>query len=323
MRVRSLVGAAMLTASLAAPAVAQRDFSGVEFEVTHVSGAVWVLISGAGGNIGVSSGPDGVLMVDDQFAPLADKIRAALREAGQTGMAAEPKFLLNTHWHGDHTGGNVEFGERATIVAHTNVRERLVSSQNEDGNAVPVALPVITFDESLSIHFNGEEIRAFHVPNGHTDGDAIVYFMESNVIHMGDDFFAGRFPYVDIASGGSVEGLERGVGEVLQHVSDDAAIIPGHGPLSTVEDLETYHRMLGQTIAMVRRKMDRGMTSEQIQGEGVSEEWSEWGTGFINTGRWLDTIFQSLSGAADGDYVEHGHDGEEPHAHGSGDRQRG
>ncbi len=316
MAARYLLGATLIGASLTTPLAAQQDFSDVEFEVTHVSGSVWVLISGRGGNIGVSSGPDGVLMVDDQFAPLADKIRAALREAGQSGLAAEPKFLLNTHWHGDHTGGNAEFADQATIVAHTNVRERLASSQND---TPPEALPVITFDDALSLHFNGEEIRAFHVPNGHTDGDVVIYFMGSNVIHMGDDFFAGRFPFVDIASGGSVEGMERGVGEVLQHVPDDAAIIPGHGPLSTVEDLENYHRMLGETIATVRRKMDRGMSSEEIQGEGVADQWSGWGAGFINTERWLDTIFQSLSGGADGDYVDHGHDTEVPHPHDSGE----
>ncbi len=317
---RLAVGATLLTLCAAGPLVAQRDFSAVEFEVTHVGGNVWALISGAGGNIAVSSGPDGVLMVDDQFAPLADKIRAALTEVGQNGAAAELKFLLNTHFHGDHTGGNVEFGDVATIVAHTNVRERLVTPQTRNGQTTPAApaqaLPVITFDEALSVHFNGEEIRAFHLPNGHTDGDAVVYFMGSNVIHMGDDFFAGAFPFVDVASGGSVEGLERGVGEVLQHAPDDVAVIPGHGPISTIEDLELYHRMLGETIAMVRQKMDRGLSSEAIQAEGVGSEWAEWGGGFISTERWLGTIVQSLSDGSESDYVDHGHADEGSHTHG-------
>ncbi len=283
------------------PVAAQEDFSDVEFEVTQVSGNVWALISGRGGNIGVSSGPDGVLMIDDQFAPLADKIRAALQKAG---TSSDIKFLLNTHFHGDHTGGNIEFGEEATIIAHTNVRERLAAP----GDATAQALPVITFDEALSIHFNGEEIRAFHIPNGHTDGDAAIHFTGSNVLHMGDAFFSGLFPFVDIASGGSIEGVERGVSDILQHISEDISIIPGHGPLSTVEDLELYHRMLLETVAMVEQKMERGLSIEQIQDEGVAEEWSEWGTGFVSTDRWLDTLYRSLSGSSDGDYVEHGHE---------------
>ena len=291
------------------PVAAQQDFSDVQFEVTRVSGNVWVLISGRGGNIGVSAGSDGVLMVDNQFAPLAEKIRAALRQAG---TSSDIKFLINTHFHGDHTGGNIEFGDEATIIAHTNVRERLAAP----GDAAAEALPVITFDEALSIHFNGEEIRAFHIPNGHTDGDAVIYFMGSNVLHMGDDFFAARFPFVDVASGGSVEGVERGVSEVLQHIPEDISIIPGHGPLSTVEDLELYHRMLLETIAMVKQKMERGLSSEQIQNEGVTEEWSEWGSGFISTDRWLDTIYNSLSGTSDGDYIEHGHGTANPNTRG-------
>ena len=283
------------------PVTAQEDFSDVEFEVTQVSGTVWVLISGRGGNIGVSSGPDGVLMIDDQFAPLADKIRAALQKAG---TSSDIKFLLNTHFHGDHTGGNIEFGEEATIIAHTNVRERLAAP----GDATARALPVITFDDALSIHFNGEEIRAFHIPDAHTDGDAVIYFMGSNVLHMGDNFFSGLFPFVDIASGGSIAGVERGVSDILQHVPENISIIPGHGPLSTVEDLELYHRMLLETVAMVKQKMERGLSIEQIQDEGVGEEWSEWGTGFVSTDRWLDTIYQDLSGSSNGDYIEHGHE---------------
>ena len=221
------------------------------------------MLVGSGGNIGVSSGPDGVVMVDDQFAPLADKIRDALREVGQSEDAAEPQFLINTHFHGDHTGGNVEFGEASTIVAHTNVRTRLAAGGSPD-----VALPVVTFDDAVSIHFNGEEIRAFHIPHGHTDGDALIYFTGSNVLHMGDDFFAGRFPFVDIDNGGNVEGLANGISEVLDNVPADIHIIPGHGPLSSVDDLRTYHRMITETIAMVRGKIDAGMSSEEVQGRG-------------------------------------------------------
>lgn len=306
MKTRSLFLAALFTVLFSAPVLAQRDFSAVRIEATHVAGSVWMLV-GSGGNIGVSSGPDGVVMVDDQFAPLADKIRDALREVGQSEEAAQPQFILNTHFHGDHTGGNAEFGDASTIVAHTNVRSRL-----QAGGSPDVALPVVTFDDALSIHFNGEEIRAFHIPHGHTDGDALIHFTGSNVLHMGDDFFSGRFPFVDIDNGGDVEGLANGISEVLANVPADIHIIPGHGPLSSVDDLRTYHRMITETIAMVRGKIEAGMSSEQVQGEGVSEEWADWGAGFISTERWLDTVHRSLSGAAGAENVEHGHG----HGHG-------
>jgi glyoxylase-like metal-dependent hydrolase (beta-lactamase superfamily II) len=288
-----------------APLYAQQDFSAVQIEATHVSGPVYMLV-GQGGNIAVSSGPDGALMVDDQFAPLADKIRAALREIGQSAAAADLKFLLNTHWHGDHTGGNVQFGPGATIIAHTNVRKRLSTPQDRGGNVTPAApneaLPVITFDHSLNVHFNGERISAIHIPSGHTDGDAVIYFMDSNVLHMGDDFFAGRFPYVDLGSGGSVEGMQAGVEDVLGDVPDDVQIIPGHGPLSTKDDLRAYNRMLKETIGLVREQMDRGVSMEDIIAGGPGDEWTEWGAGFISADRWLQTIYQSLSGSSDGDY---------------------
>ncbi|MDX1396068.1 MAG: MBL fold metallo-hydrolase, partial [Gemmatimonadota bacterium] len=257
-------------------AAVQQDWDAVEIEVTHVAGQVYMLV-GQGGNIAVSSGPDGALMVDDQFAPLADKIRAALGEIGQSPEAADLKFVLNTHWHGDHTGGNVEFGPEATIIAHENVRERLATPQDRGGNVTPpapdVALPVITFDRSVDVHFNGERIGAMHIPRGHTDGDAVIYFMGSNVLHMGDDFFAGRFPFVDLASGGSVEGLLSGIEDVLGDIPEDVQIIPGHGPLSTKDDLREYRRMLDSTIGLVRRRMGAGDSLEEIQAGGPGEEW--------------------------------------------------
>ncbi len=323
---RTLAAALAVALMQGAPTVAQQDFSGVEFDVQHVAGSVYVLISGRGGNIAVSSGADGALMVDDQFAPLAEKIRAALREIGRSEVASDVKFLINTHWHGDHTGGNVEFGPESVIIAHANVRERLSTPQDRGGRitqpAPEAALPVITFDQGLAVHFNGEEIHVIHIPNGHTDGDAVIHFTGSNVVHMGDDFFAGRFPFVDLASGGSVEGLERGIALAIEHIPADAAVIPGHGPLSSVDDLKTYHRMLRETIAMVRSKMDQGTSMEEIQRAGVSEEWRSWGEGevFIDTERWLGTIYQSLAGSADGDY---GISGAADPSHGRADREHG
>jgi glyoxylase-like metal-dependent hydrolase (beta-lactamase superfamily II) len=280
----------------AVSAQAQTDFSKVEIKATKVAGNVYML-QGSGGNIGVSVGDDGLLIVDDQFAPLADKIRAALKGIADKKL----RFILNTHWHGDHTGGNVAFGPEATIIAHDNVRKRLATEQkstvfNSTTPASPKeALPVITFNDSLSVHFNGEDIRAIHFPHGHTDGDSVIFFSASNVVHLGDDFFAGRFPFVDLESGGSVEGLVKNIGELIGKIPADAKLIPGHGPISTLDDLKSYHRMLQQTTEIVRGKITAGKTLDQIKTEGLPAEWAPWGTGFIKTDRWVETIYKSLT----------------------------
>ncbi len=275
-------------------ATAQQNFDNVEIKATHVRGNIYML-NGTGGNIGVSVGSDGVLIVDDKFAPLADKIRAALKEVG----GGELKFILNTHWHGDHTGGNQVFGPEAPIIAHTNVRKRLATDQEIFGRTVPAApkeaWPVITFDYAVSVHFNGEEIKAIHFPHGHTDGDTVMFFTGSNVVHMGDDFFSGRFPFVDLGSGGDVEGLTKNVAAVIKKLPADVKIIPGHGPVSTLDDLKTYHRMLIETTNIVREAMGAGKSLEDIKAEGLPEEWSSWGSGFIPADRWLETIHRSLS----------------------------
>ena len=274
----------------------QPDYSKVQMKATKVAENVYML-EGAGGNIGVSVGDDGLLIVDDQFAPLADKIRAALKGIADKKL----HFILNTHWHGDHTGGNVVFGPEATIIAHDNVRKRLATEQKSTvfNSTTPPspkeALPVITFDQTLTVHFNGEEIRASHYPKGHTDGDSVIFFSASNVVHLGDDFFAGRFPFVDLESGGSVEGLVKNIGELITKIPADAKLIPGHGPISTLDDLKSYHRMLQQTTEIVRGKIKAGKTLDQIKSEGLPAEWAPWGTGFIKTDRWVETIYKSLT----------------------------
>lgn len=280
----------------AVSAQAQTDFSKVEVKATKVAGNVYML-QGAGGNIGVSVGDDGILIVDDQFAPLADKIRAALK-----GLADKKlRFILNTHWHGDHTGSNAVFGPEATIIAHDNVRKRLSTEQRSTvfNRTTPPspkeALPVITFNNSLTVHFNGEEIRAIHFPQGHTDGDSVIFFTSSNVVHLGDDFFAGSFPFVDLESGGTVEGLTKNIGEIIAKIPADAKLIPGHGPISTVDDLKSYHRMLQQTSEVVQQKITAGKTLDQIKTEGLPAEWESWGKGFIKTDRWVETIYKSLT----------------------------
>jgi len=280
----------------AMPATAQqRDFSKVEMKVIPVSGNIYML-EGAGGNIGVSAGPDGVLIVDDQYAPLADKIREALKGINPGKL----RFVLNTHFHGDHTGGNPTFGVDSTIIAHENVRKRLAAGSVIFGNKTePMngpGLPVITYADAVSVHFNGEEIQARHFPHSHTDGDSIIFFTKSNVVHMGDDFFNGLFPIVDTESGGSVQGLIDAVAKVLAQVRADVKIIPGHGPLSDVAGLKKFHRMLVETLGVVRKGKAAGKTLEQLQSAGLPEEWKSWSS-FIKTNDWIGTLYKSLDGA--------------------------
>ena len=276
-----------------------RDFSAVQMKATKVAGNVYML-EGLGGNIGVSAGDDGLLIVDDQFAPLADKIRAALKQINPGPL----RFVLNTHFHGDHTGSNAVFSKESLIVAHDNVRKRLAAGQPAaagGGQGTPPApkeaLPVVTYAQSVSIHFNGEEIKVMHYPSGHTDGDSVIFFTASNVAHLGDDFFAGGFPFVDLDSGGSVEGLTRNIADIIARLPADAKIIPGHGPLSTVDDLKSYHRMLTATTDIVRKQIAAGKTVEEIKTAGLPEEWKAWGAGFMNQNSWLETIHRSLTQA--------------------------
>ena len=269
-------------------------FSKVKITPVHVAGSVHML-KGAGGNIGVSVGEDGLLMIDDQFAPLAGRIQTALKNFNKGGL----RFVLNTHWHGDHTGGNHIFGRQAPIISHTNVRKRLAQT-NKIGKRVikprpREALPVVTFDESLSIHFNGEEIKVIHYPAGHTDGDSVIFFTKSNVVHMGDQMFSGLFPFVDLSNGGDVEGYTKNVAAILAKVPSDAKIIPGHGPLSGVKDLKTFHEMLTATTDIVRKQIRAGKTLAQIKSKGLPAKWKGWAWRFVSEERWIATIHKSLT----------------------------
>ena len=283
---KTILNIPLLLAATLSVTFAQRDFSEVQIKSTHVAGNVYML-EGSGGNIGVSVGDDGVLIVDDQFAPLAGKIEAAIREINSGAL----RFVLNTHWHGDHTGGNAHFGKKASIVAHTNVRKRLAASSG----TAQEALPVVTFDESLSVHFNGEEIRVIHVPPGHTDGDSVIHFTESGVVHVGDQFFNGRFPFVDLNSGGDVEGYVKNVENILQHLPEGVKIIPGHGALATRSDFEEFHAGLVETIGIVQKRIDAGEKLDDIKAAGLPDKWASWGTGFINTDRWIEIIYNSVT----------------------------
>jgi cyclase len=289
--VRLLAGLALMAVPVAAQ---QQDFSKVEIKVIPAAGNIYML-QGAGGNIGVSAGSDGILIVDDQYAPLAERIRAALKGINSGKL----KFVLNTHLHGDHTGNNATFGPEAPIIAQENVRKRLMTEQHVMGTVVPPsppeALPVITFQESVSVHFNGEEIKVIHYPHGHTDGDSVIFFTKSNVVHMGDDFFNTRFPFVDLESGGSVQGMTAGVAKVLAQIPANAKVIPGHGNLSDVAGLKAYHHMLVETTAIVQKQIKAKKTLAQIQAAGLPEQWKEWGSGFIKTDVWIETIYNSLT----------------------------
>ena len=256
-----------------------------ELKVTHVSGAIHML-EGKGGNVGVSAGDDGLLIVDDQFASEEAKIRAALKDINPGSL----KFVLNTHVHGDHTGGNEAFGKEATIIAHENVRKRLM-----DDELPKVALPVVTYENSVSVHFNGEEIELIHFPNGHTDTDTVIYFRGSNVVHMGDHFFSGRFPFIDLGRDGSVEGYLKNVATVLETLPEDVKIIPGHGPLSTKADLKAFHGMIDACYTSVKEQVDAGKTIEDIQAKGVPAAYKDWAWQFISEQRWLITLHEDLT----------------------------
>lgn len=269
------------------PLLAAGALSAQELTVTPVTGGIH-MINGRGGNIGVCAGDDGLLLIDAKFANLAEPMRAALAGLGE----GDPAFLLNTHYHPDHTGGNAVFGAVTAILAHHNVRARLMAGEDPP----PEALPVLTFEEGVSLHFNGEEIEVVHFPAAHTDGDAVVFFTGSDAVHMGDIMFHGLFPFVDIDAGGSVDGVIAAVEAVLARIGPETRVIPGHGDLATPDDLRTYLRMIRQTRAAVEDGMAAGKTLEELQAAGVAQEWSGWSWGFISAERWIATLHRGAGG---------------------------
>jgi cyclase len=286
-----------------------QDFSKVQIKVTKVAGTVYML-EGAGGNIGASVGDDGIVIVDDQYAPLADKIQAALK-----GITDKPvRFIINTHYHGDHTGGNDFFQKQAPIIAQDNVRKRLESG-GQAGNggsmhmdnkpAARSALPIITFDHDVTVHLNGEDIRALHFPAGHTDGDSVIYFPKSNVVHMGDDFVTYGFPFIDVDSGGSIDGMIAGVESAIAKLPPDVKIIPGHGPVSTLDDVHAYLRMLKATRAVVQDALDKKMTLAQMKEQKILDPWKKYSGDFVSEDLFLETLYNSLTGQKNGKFVTH------------------
>ncbi|MBQ0723976.1 MAG: MBL fold metallo-hydrolase [Cycloclasticus sp.] len=269
----------------------------ITLKTTHVRGNIYMLegVGGfAGGNIGVSAGNDGLLLIDDQLGPMSDKISTALSAIN----AGKLRFILNTHWHGDHTGNNAHFSKQATIISHGNVRKRLMADQQNFFGKSPAqakqAWPLITFDQAINIHFNDEDIRFIHYPHGHTDSDSVVYFPKSNVAHLGDHFFNGVFPFVDLDTGGNAFKLTENIKNIIASLPDDALVIPGHGGLSDMQGLKTYYEMLKSTTAHVQEAADEGESLEDIQLGGLPSDWTAWGGGFINQEHWIKLIYQSL-----------------------------
>lgn len=284
--------------ALAPGAFAQQNFDNVQIEVIDVADNVYMLV-GSGGNIGVSAGDDGVFIIDDQYAPLTDKIKAAIATKSDQPI----RFVVNTHWHGDHTGGNENMGEAgAVLVAHENVRKRMSVDQFLEafGNTVPAsppgALPVITFTDAITFHWNGDDLYVFHVEPAHTDGDAIIHFKEANAFHMGDTYFNGFYPFIDVSSGGAIDGMVAAADRVLALADDATKIIPGHGPLSNKAELQAYRDMLATARDRIHALISEGKSQEEVvAAKPTSDLDAEWGDGFMQPDQWVGLVYQSMA----------------------------
>jgi cyclase len=294
---KKIFAAALAAAVLPFAASAQQDYSKVEIKATRLSDTTYMM-TGAGGNLALSFGDDAVFLVDDQFAELTPKILAAVAK-----LTPKPvRFVFNTHWHFDHTGGNENFGQAgALIVAHENVRKRMSSEQflefmKMKVPAAPrVALPVVTFAESVTFHLNGDEMRAIHVPRAHTDGDAMVHFVKSDVIHMGDAYFNGLYPFIDTSSGGTIDGVVAACDKALAIATDKTRIIPGHGPLSNRAELQEYRDMLVTVAARIRKLLADGRKLEEIAAGNVTAEYdAKWGKGFIAPPQFAEMVAMNI-----------------------------
>jgi len=291
----------------------QQDFSTVQIKVTKVSGNIYML-EGAGGNIAASVGDDGIVIVDDQYAPLADKIAAALKTIGVTDKPV--RFIINTHYHGDHTGGNAPFANKgATVIAQDNVRKRMATG-GKAGNGGSIAmdvkpaekgaLPIITFDHDVTVHLNGEDIRALHFPAGHTDGDSIIFFPKANVVHMGDDYVRYGFPFIDVTAGGSVQGMIAACEKVIPMLPPDVKVIPGHGQLSNLDEVREYTQMLKGTTAAVKAALNNGSTLNQMKKDKILAAWDKKYSGqFITTDIFIETLYNSLTNQKNVAFVQH------------------
>jgi cyclase len=269
----------------------------VEIKVVPVADHIYMLV-GQGGNIGLFVGEDGTFLIDDQFAPLTDKILEAIKSVG----GQHPKFLINTHYHKDHTGGNENLGKGGTlIVSHDNVRERLISGAYIGAFKMklsPVAktgLPVITFSKNIKFHLNGDTVIVKHVPHAHTDGDSVVYFQAANVIHAGDLFFNGFYPFIDVNHGGSLKGMIKGVDRVLKVADDQTKIISGHGPLGDKKQLQEYREMLAVAYERLNSLKAQGKTAQEaVAAKPLADLEATWGKGIFTGDRWIELIYSGV-----------------------------
>jgi len=298
-----MAAAAAATAMAAGPVQAQDDMADVEIGVTDLGDGLY-LLTGRGGNMGLSVGEDATFLIDDQFAPLTPKIRAAIAE-----LTDQPvKFVFNTHWHFDHVGGNENFGETGSvIVAHDNVRERMSKDQfleafnREVPASPPEALPVVTFNDRVTFHLNGETIRAFHTPHAHTDGDSVIHFDGANVFHMGDTFFHKMYPFIDASSGGSVNGVIEAANAVLAMADEESVIIPGHGPIAGRDDLRAYRDMLATVRDSINAMIADGMSLEQVQAANPTADFDAMHNemGMFEPAQWVGLMYGLLTPAED------------------------
>ena len=286
----------LLLAFIPAGLSAQPRWDTITVRAQPLRGGVY-MITGAGGNIGLSTGADAAFLVDDQFAPLTHKIIAAVRSVTEQPV----KFVINTHWHGDHTGGNENFGKSgALLVAHDNVRKRMsveqfVGTARRTAAAPAAALPVVTFNDSVTFHINGDSLIAFHVPPAHTDGDVLIYFSKADVIHMGDTYFATGYPFIDVLSGGHVNGVIGAADRALALCTGNTIVIPGHGPTQTCANLRAWRNMIATVRDRVQLEMQKGKTLGDVQTLALTAEFdAQWGRGFIQPPAFVEAIYRSL-----------------------------
>jgi glyoxylase-like metal-dependent hydrolase (beta-lactamase superfamily II) len=292
-----LAGFVSTGVAVCAIALAQQPPADVQIQTQKITDNVYMLL-GEGGNVGVTVGADGVAIIDDQFDRMVPKIRAAVAM-----IADQPiRFVINTHWHGDHTGGNAALGRiGSVIVAHGNVRKRM-SAEHVSGltgrktpPSPPEALPIVTFDQAVTLHLNGDQLEVTHVRNAHTDGDAIIRFRNANVLHMGDTFFNGLYPFIDTSSGGSISGLIAALDQVLPSIDESTRIIPGHGPLASKADLQAYRDMLATARDRIAKLVRAGKTQEEVLAAAPTKDFdAKWGGGFLKPDAWVGRMYVDL-----------------------------
>ncbi len=294
---RAVIFLAAIGLSIPPRQLRAQDLSQVEIQTVKVRDGIYMLV-GQGGNIGLSVGEDGAFLIDDQYAPLTDKIRAAIARITDKPI----RFLINTHWHGDHTGGNENLGKAGVlIVAHENVRKRMSVEQFLEAfdQRVPAspeaALPVITFTDEVTFHWNGDDIRVFHVAPAHTDGDAVVFFERGDVLHAGDTFFNSQYPFIDVSSGGNITGMINAADRMLEIAGADTKIIPGHGELGGPAELREYRNMLEMIRERVGKLIAEGKSADEVvQLKLTAALDARWGGGFLNGDQWIRIVYMSL-----------------------------